>query len=50
MDDVACPVEDIETTDTFVQRSWAEGEENEGSGYNLMVFGGRVFYADGAGM
>jgi hypothetical protein len=35
VDDVACPVDDMKTTDcsrSFVQRGWNEGRQNKGSG------------------
>ena len=40
VEDVACPVDDMKTTDcsrSFVQRRWGEGRENKGSGYELMM-------------
>ena len=41
VEDVACPVDDMEKTDclcSFVQREWREGRENKGSRYESMVY------------
>jgi hypothetical protein len=38
VDDAACPVDDMKTTDCFVQRGWSKGTENKGLGYELTVY------------